>query len=342
MTITLDPGHGRLANKGIINGYYEGTVVFKLAYLLKAELEKYQNIKVFVTRAKLDDDPSLERRGSMAVSNGSELFISLHSNAADNAKAHGVSVFRSINNPQSAILGKRLGDAVVKLMSEQTRDTYLRGVFTRTYVDGGGEVKDYYGVIRSSVKKGLKHSYIIEHGFHTNYAECAFMSKSENLKRLAVAEAKVIAEYFNCPPISEGGEEEVVYIVKRGDTLSAIARKYGVDHKELAKYNAISDPNLIYVGQKIRIMPSAPQLEEGDLVRIKPYKTTYAPGGKSFPTWVLDYDYTVAQTRDGRGKRVYKNGAECVLLGKKTKRSDGTVSSPLNTWCAREHLIKLN
>lgn len=46
---------------------------------------------------------------------------------------------------------------------------------------------------------------------------------------------------------------ETVYIVKKGDTLSAIAIKYGTTVKKLAKDNNIKNPNLIYVNQKIRI-----------------------------------------------------------------------------------------
>ena len=38
-------------------------------------------------------------------------------------------------------------------------------------------------------------------------------------------------------------------IVERGDTLSAIAKKYGkgTTYQQLAKYNDIPDANLIYV-----------------------------------------------------------------------------------------------
>lgn len=46
---------------------------------------------------------------------------------------------------------------------------------------------------------------------------------------------------------------ETVYNVKKGDTLSAIAIKYGTTVKKLAKDNNIKNPNLIYVNQKIRI-----------------------------------------------------------------------------------------
>lgn len=47
--------------------------------------------------------------------------------------------------------------------------------------------------------------------------------------------------------------QETVYTVKKGDTLSGIAAKYGTTYQKLAKYNDIQNPNLIHVGQKIKI-----------------------------------------------------------------------------------------
>lgn len=46
---------------------------------------------------------------------------------------------------------------------------------------------------------------------------------------------------------------EIVYVVKPGDTLSTIAEKYGTTYQELARINNIENPNLIYPGEKIRI-----------------------------------------------------------------------------------------
>lgn len=45
----------------------------------------------------------------------------------------------------------------------------------------------------------------------------------------------------------------LVYVVQRGDTLSAIARAYGVSVKTLAAYNGLANPNRIYVGQTLYI-----------------------------------------------------------------------------------------
>lgn len=45
----------------------------------------------------------------------------------------------------------------------------------------------------------------------------------------------------------------VYYVVKRGDTLSGIASKYGTTWQKLQAMNGISNPNLIYAGQRIRV-----------------------------------------------------------------------------------------
>ncbi|MBQ8965872.1 GH25 family lysozyme [Ruminococcus sp.] len=44
------------------------------------------------------------------------------------------------------------------------------------------------------------------------------------------------------------------YTVKSGDTLTAIAKKYGTTVAKLVKDNSIKNANLIYVGQKIKII----------------------------------------------------------------------------------------
>ena len=43
------------------------------------------------------------------------------------------------------------------------------------------------------------------------------------------------------------------YVVKEGDTLSSIASKYGTSYQAIAKLNLISNPNLIYPGQVLKI-----------------------------------------------------------------------------------------
>jgi LysM repeat protein len=46
---------------------------------------------------------------------------------------------------------------------------------------------------------------------------------------------------------------EIIYTVKSGDTLSAIAQKYNTTYQKIAKDNNIENPNLIYPNQKLVI-----------------------------------------------------------------------------------------
>lgn len=49
---------------------------------------------------------------------------------------------------------------------------------------------------------------------------------------------------------------DIVYVVKRGDTLSEIAKMYNTTVQNLVNLNNISNPNLIYPGQTIKINAS--------------------------------------------------------------------------------------
>lgn len=52
---------------------------------------------------------------------------------------------------------------------------------------------------------------------------------------------------------TSNNSSDIVYTVVAGDTLSGIASKYGTTYQKLAEYNGISNPDLIIVGQKIKI-----------------------------------------------------------------------------------------
>jgi hypothetical protein len=76
------------------------------------------------------------------------------------------------------------------------------------------------------------------------------------MKRVMVVVAIVMvlsmvlsAGVANANPGYGGGYGGNKYIVRHGDTLSAIAFRFGVNPFELARANRIGDPNLIFVGE---------------------------------------------------------------------------------------------
>ncbi len=195
--IVLDPGHGQFGNKHTTrDGFYEGTQNFILASFLKAELEAL-GFDVRMTRNKIEDNPELAERGSMSGKLGAVMFLSIHSNAPGGnpsderyPKVRGAETFYSVSDCEgNAPIARDLTDAVVRTM--QTED---RGIKTRRYPDN--ESVDYYGVLRSAAASGCKRAFLIEHGFHTNPEDSAFLQNSDCLARLAKAEAEVIDRWF--------------------------------------------------------------------------------------------------------------------------------------------------
>lgn len=190
--VVLDAGHGKTGNPyPPQKGFYEGTQMWKLANYLKTELEAY-GIEVITTRPDINDNPSLLTRGQTAGKNKCDLFLSLHSNApasASDTKTTGSVVYYSVTDPKNKILADKLGNKVSELMGH-----YYRGSLTRTYENNKNI--DYYGVIRASAQSGCKCAILIEHGFHTNPKDSGFLIVDENLKKLAIAEAEIIADYF--------------------------------------------------------------------------------------------------------------------------------------------------
>lgn len=51
--------------------------------------------------------------------------------------------------------------------------------------------------------------------------------------------------------------EELIYTVQSGDTLGIIANRFGVDARSLVAYNSLLNPNLLDVGQVLRIPPTS-------------------------------------------------------------------------------------
>ena len=67
----------------------------------------------------------------------------------------------------------------------------------------------------------------------------------------------VIASSIVVPPILASTirvdlqQEEPIYVVQRGDTLTAIANRFGLSISELMRINGLTNPNFVFVGQRL-------------------------------------------------------------------------------------------
>ena len=70
---------------------------------------------------------------------------------------------------------------------------------------------------------------------------------------LSVLLTGLIAASYPIAPAAAQPASTTIYVVQAGDTLSSVARRYGVSVNDLASANGLINPNLIYVGQRLKI-----------------------------------------------------------------------------------------
>lgn len=184
MKICLDAGHFGEYNRSTVNpAYWESKFSWKFHLLLKAELEKY-GIEVITTRTDQAKDLDLVQRGRKSA--GCDLFLSIHSNACGDANADYPLACCCVNG-SADVIGYKLAEIVGKCMGSSGK--------ARTWKRTGNGNSDYYGVLRGAAAVGVP-GILLEHGFHTNLKNTNWLLDDANLQKMAVVEAKVIAEHF--------------------------------------------------------------------------------------------------------------------------------------------------
>ena len=170
--------------------------MWKLSTYLKPELEK-RGFYVESTRPNLKDFHLVETRGKMAK--GFDLVVSLHSNAPGPAamadgtydNVRGTVIIYSLSSPKIKPLADAMGKRIASLMGHR-----YRGSITMESESKDRVGEDRNAVLRNAARVGCKAGLLAEHGFHTNAKDASFLAKDENLKKIAIAEAEAIAEYY--------------------------------------------------------------------------------------------------------------------------------------------------
>lgn len=206
VVVVLDPGHDGTHGGSSANGFVEAQLNLKIAQYCKAELEEYRGVTVYMTRDSSscpsgggDNGLCIQRRADIARNMGANLFVSLHNNYSDSPSASGAEIWypNQNYNPWTSQVG---GSAASKILEQLTslglhnRGTQIRNAQIDKYPDGSAA--DWYGVIRHCKEYGIP-GIIVEHAFMSNSSDAAnFLSNDEGLKKLGVADATGIAQYF--------------------------------------------------------------------------------------------------------------------------------------------------
>ena len=181
------------------------------------------------TAKSLND--SLYQRVITANNSGATLFVSIHHNACPGG--YGSEVLCIKNNYQGG-LSRKVGEAILNELSSLGLKN--RGVKDR---------RDLYVINNTSMPALI--------------VECAFVDSSSDMKnynpeRTAAAIYKGICKVFDLTENQKPStEDKEYYIVKYGDTLWGISRRFNTTVERLVALSNIANRDLIYVGQKLRI-----------------------------------------------------------------------------------------
>lgn len=235
----------------------------------------------------------LRKRRNIARDKRADLFVSIHADAFTNPKANGASVFalsrRGATSETARFLAQKENEADliggVGSVSLDDKDEVLRGVLvdlsmTATLSSslqvGEQVLKQMDSVARlhkpqveqagfAVLKSPDVPSILVETGFISNPGEAKKLSTSKYRKQMANSVFRGIKKYFyRYPPAGSyvawkksGGNERPSqeYVIARGDTLSAIAKRYNVSIADLRSANGLNG-SVIKVGQRLKIPAS--------------------------------------------------------------------------------------
>ena len=134
MKIFIDPGHGGKDPGAVWENLKESDLVLDIALQIKLFLE-HLRLQDYLSRKNLLEcrlsrhttiaDVSLPERTKLSNELGSDIFISLHINAAKNIKATGVETYHFIDS----LLGRKLAKSIHKRLISTFRDVFKdRGI----------------------------------------------------------------------------------------------------------------------------------------------------------------------------------------------------------------------
>ncbi|MDH4228683.1 MAG: LysM peptidoglycan-binding domain-containing protein [Nitrospirota bacterium] len=270
--VMVDAGHGG-EDPGAIGRYFrtsEKRVVLSIARKLKAELDAIPGIRAQMTR---DGDyfVPLADRIRMADEAGADLFVSIHADSSHSRRTRGTHVYtlspRSSEDRQAIRVAQMenasdyIGgaEAAVRLpivfdgngAPNSTLESRVLGALAlerlRPVNSNGREGRR--GQARFWVLKGNRPSILVETGFLSNKKDERQLRDARFQSHLARNLALAIRDYQE----SRSGGVPVRHVVRRGENLGLIARRYRVGVDEIIAANRLRNPSRLAVGQTLDI-----------------------------------------------------------------------------------------
>ncbi|MDH5526965.1 MAG: LysM peptidoglycan-binding domain-containing protein [Nitrospirota bacterium] len=270
--VVIDAGHGG-EDPGALGRYYktrEKDVVLAIARNLKRQLDAMPGIRAELTRNG-DYFISLGSRVRKADRLRGDLFVSIHADSSGSRRTRGTHIYtlaprtsrdrRAIRvahmeNASDQVGGvedaARLpvvfdGDGSPNDMVESRVLASL--AMERLSLVNRGDREGRASEARFWVLKGQRPSILVETGFLSNREDERQLRDPDFQKRLAYHLALAVRDYRD----SRVGGVPRQHVVRNGENLDLIARRYGVEVRDIAAENKLRDPSRLLVGQTLLI-----------------------------------------------------------------------------------------
>lgn len=241
-----DTNYVSVANKLRQDGYatdpsYANALINLIRTYNLTQLDSVAFSGKVVTNKNNNGDNSSYNSGSSSVSNTGYYTVQSGDTLSGIANKFGTNYeslasLNNISNPNRIYVGQ-----VLKLSANSTTASSTHQVTANTTSAGSYTVKSGDSLSAIAARYGM------------SYETLARLNNISNPNRIYVGQTLNLgtsgytSHHYAASSSSNGGS----YTIQAGDTLSAIAARYGMSYETLARLNNISDPNRIVAGQRI-------------------------------------------------------------------------------------------
>lgn len=227
IVVIIDPGHGGKDGGACQNGLIEKVVNWNISVGMKAELETYAGVKVYLTRG-YGEWFSNTGRGRYGNLLGADIFICVHNNSGSET-ASGADIYGTVNaefSPQMRILS----DIIFKKYSEiglGKNNGYCQRASSTD------PTMDFFTALDEATKMGIP-SMLIEHCFLSNPNDAAFIAPDAMQYKVGAAGAAGIAEYYGLQKRTVNANSEISLIRTYSAQFSGVNGTFSSSNEEIA------------------------------------------------------------------------------------------------------------
>lgn len=194
--VVIDPGHGGENLGAEYDEYTEKDMTLIVARAMKEELEKYDDIIVYLTHDS-DVDMSIKDRALFAKERNADFLFCLHFNSSVNHNLYGAEVWVSAFGDYY-IKGRQFAEISMDIFEDM--GLYSRGIKTRL----NDKEENYYGILRYCTEEGIPAA-LIEHCHLDQENDKPFYQQSEEqLEEFGRKDAEAAAKYLGLKSAQTG------------------------------------------------------------------------------------------------------------------------------------------